>query len=59
LTLKTYVDPDWKNIMVKQGTKTITMVPASDEKGFYILYQALPNVEDIEIFLAAQSNLKH
>jgi hypothetical protein len=51
LTLKTYVDPDWKNVMIKQGEKTVTIVPASDEKGIFVLYQATPNAEDIEISL--------
>jgi len=54
LTLKTYVDPVWKNVLVKQGTKTVTVTPVSDEKGFYILYQVLPNADDIEISLAIQ-----
>lgn len=54
LTLKTYVDPDWKNVLVKQGANTVTLEPDSDKKGFYILYQALPNAEEIEISIAAQ-----
>lgn len=52
LTLKTYVDPNWKNVSVKQGAKSIAVVPASDEKGSYVLYQVFPNAEDIEISLA-------
>ncbi len=49
LTLKTYVDTDWQNVSVKQGTKTVTVHSSSDDKGHYVLYQALPNKEEIEI----------
>jgi peptidoglycan/xylan/chitin deacetylase (PgdA/CDA1 family) len=49
LTLKTYVDPAWKNVIVKQGANAVTIVPETDEKGSFILYQALPNAEDIEV----------
>jgi peptidoglycan/xylan/chitin deacetylase (PgdA/CDA1 family) len=52
LTLRTHVDPDWESVVVKQGGNTITVTPSSDEKGPYVLYQALPNAEDIEIYQA-------
>ena len=54
LTLKTYIDPDWEKVTVKQGANTITVTPSSDEKGSYVLYQALPNAEDIEVSKAQQ-----
>jgi hypothetical protein len=37
--------------MIKQGKKIVTIVPASDEKGIFVLYQAMPNAEDIKISL--------
>jgi peptidoglycan/xylan/chitin deacetylase (PgdA/CDA1 family) len=49
LTLKTYVDPSWKKVNVKQSASVITMVPMTDEKGTFVLYQAVPNSEDIEV----------
>ena len=49
LTLKTYVDPDWKNVSVKQGSKNVTFQLTADEKASYVLYHAFPNSEDIEI----------
>jgi len=52
LTLKTYVDPDWKNVMIKQGADTINVQPASDENGNFVLYQAVPNAADIELWQA-------
>jgi hypothetical protein len=52
MTLKTYVNPGWKKVLVKQGSISAVIQPASDEKGSYVLYQALPNAEDIEISVA-------
>lgn len=49
LTLKTYVSPDWENVLVKQGVKSVTVEPSADEKGYYVLYQAHPNKENVEI----------
>jgi hypothetical protein len=49
LTLKTYVDSNPENISVKQGAQTIPFVTARDENGSYILYQAIPNGNDITI----------
>jgi hypothetical protein len=49
LTLKTYVSPDWKNILVKQNGKQQNIVPQKDADGNYILYQALPNAGSITI----------
>ena len=49
LTMKTYVDEDWENVQIKQGAQTTNLTPSSDEKGFFVLYQALPNGDAIEI----------
>ncbi len=49
LTLKTYIDPTWKNVSVKQGANAVTIVPEKDEKGSFVLYQAMPNEADIEV----------
>lgn len=49
LTLKTYVPKDWKNIQVKQGSEKTHVDPQEDSKGRYVLYQAIPNSEKIEI----------
>ncbi len=49
LTLKTYVNPDWENVVVKQGTSAVTIAPESDERGTFVLYQVMPNAEGVEI----------
>lgn len=49
LTLKTYVSADWKTVQVKQGDKAQQIQPKTDEKGAYILYQAVPNDEPVEL----------
>jgi peptidoglycan/xylan/chitin deacetylase (PgdA/CDA1 family) len=49
LTLKTYVDPDWKEVTITQGERYTKVTSASDEKGAYVLYQAIPNAEEIVI----------
>ena len=49
LTLKTYVPDDWENINVVQGARSITWMMESDDKGKYILYDAVPNDEAITI----------
>ena len=49
LTLKTYLPSNWKNIQVKQGSDKKTLRPKEDKKGSYVLYQAVPNSEKIEI----------
>ena len=48
LTLKTYIDRT-ENIEVKQGDNKISFVTGKDENGNYILYQAVPNSDDIKI----------
>ncbi len=49
LTLKTYVPEDWKDVTIKQGGKTLNANPSNDEKGTFILYQAMPGGEDVVI----------
>ncbi|MGC3947373.1 MAG: polysaccharide deacetylase family protein [Chryseolinea sp.] len=52
LTLKTYVNSGWKKVQVKQGSETITTSPMTDSVGTYVLYQARPNGETIDIVSA-------
>ena len=49
LTLKTYVSPDWKNILVKQKENKQHLQTEKDADGIYILYQAIPNNGTVEI----------
>jgi hypothetical protein len=49
LTLKTYIDPAWKTLAIKQAGKSIQFQPAVDDRGSYILYQALASGQPIEI----------
>ena len=49
LTLKTYVDPGWKVVTVKQGNRSAPTQPLLDSRGSYVLYQALPNLQPIEL----------
>ncbi len=49
LTLKTYVSSDWKTVKVKQGDKEQRIRSENDEKGAYILYQALPNAGTVDL----------
>ncbi|MDN3549852.1 polysaccharide deacetylase family protein [Mucilaginibacter aquaedulcis] len=43
LTLKTYLPSSWKKVTITQGIKKQTVSTASDAKGTYALYQAIPN----------------
>jgi hypothetical protein len=49
LTLKTYVDPGWKVVTVKQGNQSVNAKPFLDSKGSYVLYQAIPNLQPVEL----------
>jgi hypothetical protein len=49
LTLKTYVSANLKNVAVKQGNNAQQIKILNDDKGRFILYQALPNKENIAI----------
>jgi peptidoglycan/xylan/chitin deacetylase (PgdA/CDA1 family) len=49
LTLKTYVPEDWTDCKVKQGEKESQVVIATDEKGKFLLYEAVPNKGEVVI----------
>jgi peptidoglycan/xylan/chitin deacetylase (PgdA/CDA1 family) len=49
LTLKTYVKRGWKVVSVKQGDDIKELKTARDEKGTYVMYQAIPGSSAIEI----------
>ena len=49
LTLKTYVDPAWQTVNITQGTISVPAQPLRDSKGSYVLYQALPNLQPIDL----------
>jgi peptidoglycan/xylan/chitin deacetylase (PgdA/CDA1 family) len=49
LTLKTYVDPSWNVVTIKQGNRSVPAQPLQDSRGSYVLYQALPNLQPIEL----------
>jgi peptidoglycan/xylan/chitin deacetylase (PgdA/CDA1 family) len=49
LTLKTYVNSDWKNVQVKQGENVSSAATSSDDKGTFIIYQAKPNAGTVEL----------
>lgn len=50
LTLKTYVNPDWKEVSIKQG-KSITNTEVKREGNTcFVLYQAMPGKGNIELF---------
>ena len=49
LTLKTYIDPGWKVVTGKQGKRTFLLRSREDSRGSYVLYQALPNLQPIEL----------
>lgn len=49
LTLKTYVPLKWKSAEIKQGMENKQVEVMRDENGKYIMYQATPNLGDIEI----------
>ena len=49
LTLKTRVDPDWEQVCVRQGEVSATLEVSLDDKGAYVVYQALPGAGDIEL----------
>lgn len=49
LTLKTYVDPSWKKVQVKQDDKSQEFGVLKDSKGPYVLYDAKPNESPVEL----------
>lgn len=52
LTLKTYVDKDWKRVIFKQGSETRRLTPLVDAKGSYVTYRVVPNSGLFEIYEA-------
>lgn len=49
LTLKTYVPPGWKKILVKQQDREQHLQPRHDQNGMYVLYQANPNTGNVTL----------
>jgi peptidoglycan/xylan/chitin deacetylase (PgdA/CDA1 family) len=49
LTLRTYIDDDWRRVIVRQGAKEEHLVPDKDARGTYVQYQAVPNRGPITI----------
>jgi hypothetical protein len=49
LTLKTYVPDDWAQVRISQGGKEIKGVKRSDDRGTFVLYDAMPNSEAISL----------
>ena len=49
LTLKTYVKPEWKEVVVKQGKEVLRIRTQQSGGSTYVLYQAMPNSGNIEI----------
>lgn len=49
LTVKTYVDEDWEVMTVAQGGKQLSSRSGTDNRGKYVLYDAVPNSSDIVI----------
>jgi len=49
LTLKTYVPAAWTAVEVRQGTGLSRAAVEKDERGSYVLYQARPNAEPVQL----------
>ena len=49
LTLRTVVSPKWKQVTVKQGNDVKQIPSQSNGEETYVLYQAVPGGENIEI----------
>jgi peptidoglycan/xylan/chitin deacetylase (PgdA/CDA1 family) len=49
LTLKTYVPSAWNTVTVSQGTKEQLVRPESDAQGTFVMYQAIPNAQPVEL----------
>ena len=47
LTLKTYIPSNWKEVEIIQGKTKNHVKAGKDENGQYVVYQAIPNQEDI------------
>ena len=49
VTLKTYLPESWKNVLVKTQNAEKKIASQKDDKGVFVLYQAVPNKGSIEI----------
>ncbi len=49
LTLKTYVPPHWKTVHRQQGNRQQQLRSTQDAKGTFVLYQAVPNAQPVEL----------
>jgi peptidoglycan/xylan/chitin deacetylase (PgdA/CDA1 family) len=49
LTLKTYVPEEWEEVNIRQGGKKLPSRSNTDDKGKYVLYEALPNTGNITL----------
>jgi hypothetical protein len=49
LTLRTYVPAEWKAAEVRQGQRTQPVQVLRENGADYILYQAIPNGEDVHL----------
>ncbi|WP_234572460.1 polysaccharide deacetylase family protein [Rhodohalobacter sp. 614A] len=49
LTLKTYIPTEWSSISVRQGDAMNEAEVMKDDTGTYVLYDAVPNAETIEL----------
>jgi len=49
LTLKTYVPNQWGTVTIRQGNKKQKISTQTDDKGSYIIYQAYPNSETVNL----------
>jgi hypothetical protein len=47
--LKTYVPAEWKEVMVRQGEKSVKLSHQSDKEGSYVLYQVVPGGEEVVV----------
>jgi peptidoglycan/xylan/chitin deacetylase (PgdA/CDA1 family) len=55
LTLKTYVPEEWKTVEVQQGERTKQIDIVRENGTDYVMYQAIPNGEDIKLSRAVQT----
>lgn len=49
LTLKTYLPRDWKEVKVSQGNNDIEATVATDDRGTFVMYDAIPNADNVTI----------
>ena len=49
LTLKTYVNPEWKEVKIKQGGSVVTVNVQREGNAAFVIYQAMPGRKSVEI----------